>query len=144
MKCVYLEFDEKHEADKQVLSVLHRTLLPHSPVALLGLEFMREFYYNDLLDLGLIFGSVVYVDKVPAGFIVATHCPSRFMIEGIKKRCFKLVYLMTKTIILHPSRITSIFEAVRIMSKLPCSAKKENVGEILSFGVLPEYLKKLI
>jgi len=143
MECIFIEFDNKHDVDRQAISTLHGRLLPHSPVTLLGPEFMREFYYKDLPDLGLIFGNMAYVDKEPVGFIVATHNPSKFMIEGIKKRWLKLLYLMAKTILLHPSRITSIFEAIRIMSKLPASAKKEKVGELLSLGVLPEYLKKM-
>jgi len=143
MKCIFLEFDNKHTVDRHVLATLHRTLLPHSPVALLGPIFMEEFYYKDLADLGLIFGYVVYVDEKPAGFIVATHCPSKFMSEGIKRKWYKLIYIMLKIIIIQPKRITSFIEALQIMSKLPGSAKKDNIGELLSFGVLPKYLKKI-
>ncbi|NJO12551.1 MAG: hypothetical protein HC872_02790 [Gammaproteobacteria bacterium] len=61
------------------LAYLHAQLLPHSPVALLGPDFMQKFYYSALPRLGLIFGAVAYVDEAPAGFIVATADSSGFM-----------------------------------------------------------------
>jgi len=139
--CRYEIFDCDNISDSKSLAYLHRKLLPHSPVALLGEGFMENFYYSDLPRLGLIRGFTVFVNDKPAGFIVATEDPSGFLMEGLKKKWLKLMIVMIKAIAQEPSRLSSVWEAYQIISKLPSSAKKLDSGELLSFGVLPEYSK---
>lgn len=144
MTCDYRVFDKDSPADVESLALLHAALLPHSPVALLGERFMKEFYYGELPGLGMISGVVAYIDQKPAGFIVATQDPAGFMMQGVREKFFKLLFLMIKLVILEPRRIFSIWEALQIMRNLPESAKDSGVGELLSFGVLPEYVKRKI
>ena len=139
--CRYEVFDKDHKADAKSLAWLHAQLLSHSPVALLGKDFMESFYYSEMPRMGLINGIIAYVDNKPAGFIVATEDPSGFLMTGLKKKWAKLLFVMTKAIIVSPSRIASIWEAFQIVSKLPGTAKKSNVSELLSFGVLQKYTK---
>lgn len=140
-QCRYEVFDNENFTDSKSLAYLHKKLLPHSPVALLGEDFMENFYYYDLPRLGLIRGFIAFVNDKPAGFIVATEDPSGFLMAGLKKKWAKLLFVMIKAVLVSPSRISSIWEAYQIVSKLPGTAKMSNVSELLSFGVLQEYTK---
>lgn len=121
------------------LASLHAALLPHSPVALLGHDFMAGFYYRTLPRLRLIFGHVAYVEDRPAGFIAATHDSSGFMQQAMRQSFFELANVMLKSVLRDPRRVAAIWEAVQIMRGLPAADTAELAGELLSFGVLPEY-----
>jgi ribosomal protein S18 acetylase RimI-like enzyme len=121
------------------LARLHGELLPHSPVALLGPEFMSRFYYRQLPRLGLIFGQIAYVNEQPAGFIVATDDSSGFMQRAVRSRFFTIAATMATSILRDPKRLGAIWEAVQIMRGLPAAQEGHAVGEILSFGVLPAF-----
>lgn len=123
--------------------MLHASLLSHSPVALLGTEFMRDFYYSFLPARGLIFGAVAYVDDEPAGFIVATDDASGFMGRGIRSGWWRLGGVMLRAVARHPiERLGAIREAIGIMRGLPASTQPRDYGELLSFGVLPKYRER--
>lgn len=121
------------------LKNLHGQLLGHSPVALLGPDFMARFYYRALPRLGLICGQVAYVDDKPAGFIVATHDSSGFMQSAIRQQWLRIAAVMAWSVLRSPSRLGAIWEAVQIMRGLPPAEPGQPNGEVLSFGVLPEF-----
>ena len=121
------------------LAMLHAELLAHSPVALLGPDFMRRFYYRTLPKMGLIFGAVAYVDDEPAGFIVATQNSSGFMQEALRSRFVEIAAVLGWSVVRQPSRIGAIWEALQIMRGLPAPDPSQPAGELLSFGVLPRY-----
>jgi ribosomal protein S18 acetylase RimI-like enzyme len=121
------------------LASLHGALLPHSPVALLGPDFMAGFYYRTLPRLGLVFGHVAYVDERPAGFIVATHDSSGFMQKAVRREFFTLARVMAWSVLRHPARVGAVWEAIQIMRGLPPSDPAHSPGELLSFGVLPQF-----
>ncbi len=123
------------------LAYLHGALLGHSPVALLGPAFMREFYYRDLPRMGLITGAVAYVDDRPAGFIVGTTDSSGFMQKALRARFLAVAWVMFRSVLTSPARIGAVWEALQIMRNLPPATGRDAgmTGEILSFGVLPEF-----
>lgn len=121
------------------LARLHGELLAHSPVALLGPDFMKRFYYRQLPRLGLIFGLVAYVDDQPAGFIVATDDSSGFMQRAVRTKFFSIAGTMAWSVLRNPSRLGAIWEAIQIMRGLPPGQANRMVGELLSFGVLPAF-----
>lgn len=121
------------------LAFLHGELLAHSPVALLGPDFMARFYYRVLPRLGLICGLVAYVGDKPAGFIVATHDSSGFMQTALRRQFLRVAGVLAWSVVRNPSRIVAIWEAVQIMRGLPPPTPGQPNGEMLSFGVLPEY-----
>lgn len=121
------------------LARLHGVLLAHSPVALLGPEFMSRFYYRQLPGLGLIFGQIAYINEQPAGFIVATDDSSGFMQRAVRSRFFSISATMTASVLRDPKRLGAIWEAIQIMRGLPSARPGSPVGELLSFGVLPAF-----
>ena len=122
------------------LALLHSKLLPTSPVAKLGYRFMTKFYYNELPKGGYIFGAIAYVDKLPVGFISATSDSNGFMQMAIKKLRWKLILTLGINILLHPRNIFPIREAWKIMESRKTRNDTQLVGEILSIGVLPDYI----
>lgn len=121
------------------LAFLHGALLSHSPVALLGAEFMGRFYYRTLPEMGLIFGHVAYVNERPAGFIVATDDSSGFMQRALRRKLPTIAAIMAWSVLRDPKRIGAVWEAVQIMRGLPPAEPNQPASEILSFGVLPEF-----
>jgi len=121
------------------LAGLHGELLAHSPVALLGHEFLQRYYYRTLPRLGLIFGQVAFVNHRPAGFIVATHDSAGFMRAAIRRHFLRIGWVLSVSVLRDPRRIAAIWEGLQIMRGLPAPEPGQAQGEILSMGVLPEF-----
>jgi len=121
------------------IAAMHTTLLGHSPLVLMGPEFMESFYYSVLPREDLICGVVAYVDGNPAGFIVATVDPEGFMSTATSRHRLQIVWLMLKSVVRSPSRILAVKEAYKIQSNVEAQKYGLDMGEILSFGVLPQY-----
>lgn len=135
-----LEAFDVHSPDRsRDLGTLHAALLSHSPVALLGPDFLERFYYRTLPRMGLIFGHVAYVGGEPAGFIVATGDASGFMRKAIRRKFPQITLTMLRSVVRDPSRLGAIWEAVQIMRGLPAPEVTGPQGELLSMGVLPAY-----
>lgn len=128
--------DECHD-----IAVLHRELLPHSPVVLLGPGFMERFYYPVLSTDGLICGAIAYLDSVPAGFIVATHDSDGFMSDAVRRHFIRLIWVMGTSVLRNPRRIVAIRDAYMIQRGVSQAVADRDgqVGELLSFGVLDRY-----
>lgn len=132
-------FDRDTPAPVRDLAQLHQTLLPTSPVALLGQRFMEQFYYNILPREGLICGAVAYINDRPAGFIVATDDSIWFMRVALRLHWFRLIWEIGTSVLLSPKRLSAIWEAWQIISHRNPARVGELEGELLSFGVLPAY-----
>jgi len=132
-------FDKNVTAPVNDLAMLHRKLLPWSPVAELGDRFMKRFYYNDLPKAGYIFGAIAYVDKLPVGFISATHDSNGFMRSAMQKLWWRLILEVGINSLFYPKSILSILKAARITESRKTKSRAQLEGEILSLGVLPDY-----
>lgn len=121
------------------VAALHGELLNHSPLVLMGPEFMEEFYYTVLPAEGLICGAVAYVNGQPAGFMVGTDDANGFMSRAVKRHWLRLSWIMLKSMIRNPRRVLAIREAWQIQSNVQSEDYGSEVGELLSFGVVPEY-----
>jgi ribosomal protein S18 acetylase RimI-like enzyme len=133
-------FNQSNPPSAQDLAKLHLAVLPNSPISLLGEQFARSFYYKLLPKQGLIFGAVAYMNQQPVGFIAATHSPNGFMQQGLKRYFLNLVGIVALSVLTNPiQRLPAIWEAWQIMQSLPEMEIAECEGELLSFGVLPEY-----
>lgn len=124
------------------LGSLHAELLAHSPVALLGPDFLRRFYYRVLPRMGLVFGQVAFVEGRPAGFIVATHDASGFMRTALRRQFVRIGFILLASVLRDPRRIGAIWEGLQILRGLPPQAPGQPQGEILSMGVLPEFRRR--
>lgn len=118
---------------------LHAELLGHSPLVLMGPRFMRDFYYTALPEAGFISGAVAYVDGQAAGFIVATADPAGFMAKALRAHWWRAAWSMFVSVVRHPSRLLAMKEAYEIQSNVQAEEYGEHVGELLSFGVLPQF-----
>lgn len=126
-------------APASALAQLHTKLLEHSPVVLLGPEFMAEFYYSVLPADELIFGAIACVDGRPAGFIVATADAEGFMSKAVRRHAARIAWTCAKSVVRSPRRILAMKEAVDIQRNVSSTGYGPEVGELLSFGVLKEY-----
>lgn len=122
-----------------LLARLHAELLPRSPLSHLGPRFMEKFYYSWLPRDGRIFGWVAYVDEQPAGFITATENSEGFMGLAIRRRWPWLGWTLFTSLVLSPRRLRPTWEAIQLMRTRDPEARGRPEGEILSFGVLPEF-----
>lgn len=121
------------------ISRLHAELLPRSPIALLGRRFRERFYYKELPELGLIFGAVAYVGGQAVGFSAATPDPDHFLLAAVRRRWPLLGWVVGTSLVQDPRRLAAVWEAMRIQFHRTRSAAAQPAGELLSFGVLPEY-----
>ena len=121
------------------LAALHAELLDHSPLVLMGPEFVEQFYYSVLPAENLIHGVVAYVDDRPAGFIVATGDPDGFMSKATKRHSLRIAWIMLKSVLRSPRRLAAIREARAVQKNVQVEAYGPEMGEMLSFGVLPQY-----
>src|SRR5712691_3658318 len=121
------------------LARLHATLLPASPVSLLGRRFMENFYYRVLPREGLAFGAVAYVNEQPAGFVAATHDRNGFMRTAVRHYWPHLLWVIGVSVLTAPKSLGAIWQAWRVMSSRRRAEGGEPEGEILSLGVLPAY-----
>jgi ribosomal protein S18 acetylase RimI-like enzyme len=119
------------------IALLHKELLPESPISKLGIGFMEKFYYSVLPQEGLIFGAVAYVDDKPAAFISATSDAEGFMARGARLAIPTLIYAIVWSAVRQPrSVMAGVWEALRLMRQ---RGSGEAIGEILSFGVRTEF-----
>lgn len=118
---------------------LHRDLLPGSPIARLGRRFMERFYYRTLVSDGLVQGYLYYVENQAAGFVAQTRQPSRFMAEGLRRHWPALCGILFLDVLSDPRRVAVILWTLRHMMGQRSAPAGAAEGEILSFGVLPEY-----
>lgn len=121
------------------LAELHAAMLAHSPLVLMGPRFVEEFYYGLLPSARLISGAVAYVDNQPAGFIVATDDPNGFMSTAVRRFWLRLAWIVLKSLVASPARLLAMKEAYQIQSNVQDVGYGPEVGELLSFGVLPDY-----
>ena len=121
------------------VSLLHGELLPHSPIVLMGSEFMEKFYYRALIEDGLVCGAIAYVDDDPAGFVVATNDPESFMPKAFRQHWLLCISSICLSILKRPARIMAMMEAYGIQKHVGMQSFEHDVGEMLSFGVREKY-----
>jgi ribosomal protein S18 acetylase RimI-like enzyme len=142
-----VELAARDRAGAEDVARLHEQLLPTSPIVRLGPRFTRRFYYHSLVADGLIACAIAYADDAPAGFIVCTRTPARFMAEGLRRHVAGLSAVLLGEIVSDPRRLKVIWWTLTHMRRNPAAAtaagpdKKDDEaeGEVLSFGVLPEF-----
>ncbi|NOT57878.1 MAG: hypothetical protein HOP18_25020 [Deltaproteobacteria bacterium] len=132
-------FDAQHTPPVRELAELHAALLPGSPIARLGEQFMQRVYYQRLPRTGLIFGAVAYVDHHPAGFIVATRNPAGFMREALRQWWPLVAWVVGTSILRSPKLLGTVWEVLRVMAAKQQHQRTEAQGELLSLGVLEAY-----
>jgi len=122
----------------EAVARLHAALLPDSPIARLGPYFMGRFYYDTLVADRLITCHVAYVDGIPAGFITLTARPATFMAEGLRRHWLRLSWVLAREVVSSPRRLRVMLWTFGLLRRR-AAAPVPDEGELLSFGVLPEF-----
>lgn len=139
---VVLKLDCKNSDHIEAVIRLHKELLPESHVSRLGTFFMNNFYYKNLINENLIDAYIYKHDNKFVGFIVCTVQPFSLMKLGLKNSPFKLVFVMTVSLILNPLRLCTILKMLK--SLIPADVISDigtDSGQFMSFGVLQDYRK---
>ena len=131
--------DPKNQTDLENTIRLHTELLPTSPVARLGPIFMRRFYYRKLVEDGLMVCNLYYHMGNPAGFMALTSDSAGFVTRGFRRHWVSALGVLCEMVLMDPGRIGVIYSVARTLRKRNRYVANEISGELLSFGVLPEY-----
>jgi GNAT superfamily N-acetyltransferase len=132
-------FGGAHPDRSKLLRELHETLLGHSPVVMLGPDFMERIYYTLLPEMDLVFGAVAWVDGEAAGFIAITEDSDNFMGEAIRHKWYLVAWVLMTSILRDPRRILGVWDTLKIMSGRQAPRAALPVAELLSFGVLEKF-----
>ena len=135
-----IPLDYTNEKHVRAAARLHATLLPDSWISQLGAEFMERFYYRTLIKEKKIYCNLFRHLGNYAGFISYTETPASFMKEAGRRHFFYLNLLLIKLIFKDPRRITTLLEMIQYGRKKSSQIENKTV-ELLSFGVLPDFLK---
>jgi ribosomal protein S18 acetylase RimI-like enzyme len=132
-----IALDHKDRAAIKKVAYLHKTLLPTSPIGILGSAFMEKFYYSRLLKDSIIVCDYYKHEKQIIGFIAYTKNPSNLLKKGFRKNPIFLCYLLTIIFARTPKKLIQILRVLQLEKAVKIGSHQE--GAILSFGVLPEY-----
>lgn len=127
--------------DRYRTAFLHAALLSGSPVVRMGYPFMTRYYYRKLVQDGLIGCHIAIVEGHPAGFVAYTTRPHDFMIAGLRRHFLGLIPLVSRALLIRPSRIGIVAQALGMLKRRRDDLASGPVydGEILSLAVLPQY-----
>ena len=150
---VTLRIIDAHNAhDVAAVAMLHRELLPGSPVAALGDAFMRRFYYGRLVEDGLIGCHLAANDDDSAGFLSWTLEPELGS-AIIRRHPIPFALAIARALITSPARVGVLLKLARFSrmrapstvntSELPAAstaaastaAVAPRTGELLSLAV---------
>ena len=134
--------DPRNAADVDSVADLHVKYLGDSPVVKFGPRFLRQFYYGQLVEEGLIGCTLCRADNRVVGFISYTSRPMDFMSIGLRRHFIYLSWLMSLSVIARPAMIKELILVLRLMRGRGKDAQKKSsagVGEALSMAVIPEY-----
>lgn len=136
-----IPLDSNNPVQVKAVSEMHNSLLSKSPVSQLGFRFMTKFYYSKLVKDKLIACDLYFHEEKYVGFIAYTKYPFTFMQEGKRRHLFYLIFLLTVSLVCNPYRLLIILRVIKQNRLRQIQQEADNIGEVLSFGVLEEYRK---
>jgi hypothetical protein len=141
----FVDFGCGAGADSGAIADLHLTLLPDSSLPRMGRPFLKHFYYSVLPDEGLIFGSIAYVDGIPAGFVVNTPYPGEYMRLAIRRHPVRFAVQAARAFLAKPSRAVAALRARKRITAPPARPNEVRTPrryvEGLFLGVAPEFIR---
>jgi len=97
-----IKLDGSSNEQIEAISLLHTSLLPESKVSLLGIFFLKKFYYSILIKNNLIDSYIYKSGGKYAGFIVCTDRPFVFMKEGMRRNFLYLSFVLGVSVLTNP------------------------------------------
>jgi ribosomal protein S18 acetylase RimI-like enzyme len=116
---------------------IHCQELPASILSRLGYTFLREFYYQGLVESQYFKGFVILHDGEVAGFIAISLEPGRIFKDLYVRHFFKLSRILLVSILRDYRVIKQIFFAAGFL--LQQDKVEPSAREILSFAILKKY-----
>jgi ribosomal protein S18 acetylase RimI-like enzyme len=132
-------FDSRNPPPTAELVRMHCELLPSSPAVRFGPLFMKEVFYSRLPEMGSVFGAVAMIGGEHAAFVSATDDSAGFMSQALRRHFIRVVGSVAKSIAARPTRVSAVFEVIRLMRHRGWQDDNQPQGEILSMGVRPAY-----
>jgi hypothetical protein len=91
--------DPANAKDVAAVAALHEEHLADSPIAQLGPRFLRRFFYQTLIEEGLVGVFVCHLDGEVIGFLSYTRFPKDFIGRGVKRHPVRLGLVMLRTLV---------------------------------------------
>lgn len=115
---------------------LHADLLAGSMILLLGDTFTRRFYYQKLVEDGLINCDVYYDNGKAIGFLSYTAFASDFMSKGLRRHWLYLASILARSLVTEPQRLRVMLSVVSYM-RMRTVDRALPEAELLSLAVSP-------
>lgn len=135
--------DPERRDDVDDVSALHEEFLSDSVVVKFGGAFLREFYYRTLVEDGLIQSTICRANGRVVGFFSYT-ANMNFMGEGLKRHPLRVMWLVARSILRHPSLAREIILVLRLQIAGGPETREALAGcgsEGLSFAIRPEWAR---
>jgi SAM-dependent methyltransferase/ribosomal protein S18 acetylase RimI-like enzyme len=136
------DVDPRDAETLRKLARLHVQLLPFGPLAALGERFVAQICYRLPMREGLLRAALYYVDGKPVGLIGYTARSSTFHARALRNHWARAAWLLLASLIADPRRVVRLGRALRVtVGRSEENARQPDpCAEVLSIGVLPEYL----
>jgi ribosomal protein S18 acetylase RimI-like enzyme len=134
---VPLDWRNRHHRD--AAARLTEELLPGSPAAMLGYDYLANFHFFHLVRDELMKCDLYQRDGKIVGFGVYTTQPFTFIRDGLRKHFVALAYRVGKSVLLKPRRLLSIFDVMKQDQWRRRTTLDPKLGEMLSLGVQEAY-----
>ena len=134
--------DPRNQADVDAVADLHLAQLSASVEVQLGQRFLRRFYYQNLVEDGLIDCWLCRAEGNVVGFISSSRYPRDFVPRGVRGHLPRLIQLLLASALERPALVKDI---VRILGVLRDRGRRyrtdpsPGLGEVLSLVVLPRF-----
>lgn len=146
MTVTFREVTPEDAAGLETIAQLHRELLPFGPMAKLGVGFLRDFCYRQLLNDGLLRATVAWVEDIPAGFVAWTDRSITFHRTAIKSHLLLVSALTVRAVLTDPAVVARLPRALRLMFDRRGEQRSWNdpSAEVLAIGVRREYARSRV
>jgi ribosomal protein S18 acetylase RimI-like enzyme/2-polyprenyl-3-methyl-5-hydroxy-6-metoxy-1,4-benzoquinol methylase len=124
------------------LARLHVRLLDFGPLAALGERFVAQVCYRLPMSDNLLRAALYYVDGQPVGLIGYTSRAATFHARALRNHWVRSGFALVAALLADPRRLLRLARALRVIVGRggEVSPQPDPSAEVLSIGVLPEYL----
>jgi ribosomal protein S18 acetylase RimI-like enzyme len=136
-----IEFDPYNKKQMNLITSIHKSVLPDSFVVMMGPVFMKNFYYLSLPQLRFLKCFLALYEGKFVGMIVTNRKPFSLIRSAIPHRFVRICWVMGISLLSNFRRIKVLADLIKYKPD-PLLKKFEDSGkafEILTIGVLEEY-----
>jgi ribosomal protein S18 acetylase RimI-like enzyme len=131
--------DWRNREHRDAAARLTVELLPVSPAAILGHDYLANFHFFHLVRDGLIKCDLYQWDGKIVAFVAYTTQPFTFIQKGLRRHFVALAYRLGKSVLVRPRRLLSILDVMKQGEWRSRTTLDPRLGEMLSLGVQDAY-----